>query len=57
MKIFNTDHRLGFIGIGLMGKPLTLRLLKAGFTVNVWNRTVEKIDPVVSAGAIAQNSI
>ncbi|MCK4493130.1 MAG: NAD(P)-dependent oxidoreductase [Methylococcales bacterium] len=57
MKIFNTDHRLGFIGIGLMGKPLTLRLLKAGFTVNVWNRSVEKLTPVVEKGAIAQNSI
>ncbi|MCK5727990.1 MAG: NAD(P)-dependent oxidoreductase [Methylococcales bacterium] len=57
MKIFNTDHRLGFIGIGLMGKPLTLRLLKAGFTVNVWNRSVEKLAAVTSEGAIAQPSI
>ena len=34
---------LGFIGIGLMGKPMTLRLLNAGFSVNVWNRSPEKL--------------
>jgi 3-hydroxyisobutyrate dehydrogenase len=42
---------LGFIGIGLMGKPMTLRLLNAGFSVNVWNRSPEKITPVTNAGA------
>ena len=36
---------LGFIGIGLMGKPMTLRLLNAGFSVNVWNRSPEKLSP------------
>jgi 3-hydroxyisobutyrate dehydrogenase len=46
-------YTLGFIGIGLMGKPLTLRLLNAGFKVNVWNRTPEKLRPVVDAGAVA----
>ena len=50
-------HSLGFIGIGLMGQPLTLRLLQAGFSVNVWNRSVEKLLPVVAAGAKAQASI
>lgn len=44
---------IGFIGIGLMGKPLTLRLLAAGFSVHVWNRSPEKLDAVVAAGAKA----
>jgi len=44
-------YKLGFIGIGLMGKPLTLRLLAAGFAVNVWNRSPDKLDAVVAAGA------
>ncbi len=44
---------LGFIGIGLMGKPMTLRLLAAGFRVNVWNRSAEKLKPVTEAGASA----
>lgn len=46
-----TARRLGLVGIGLMGKPLTLRLLAAGFTVSVWNRSVDKLEPVVAAGA------
>ena len=48
---------LGFIGIGLMGKPMTLRLLNAGFNVNVWNRSPEKLTPVIKAGAKASTSI
>jgi 3-hydroxyisobutyrate dehydrogenase len=50
-------HTLGFIGIGLMGKPLVLRLLAAGFKVNVWNRSSEKLNAVVTAGAIACDSV
>ncbi|MGZ8919189.1 MAG: NAD(P)-dependent oxidoreductase [Methylobacter sp.] len=54
-----TDKKpsLGFIGIGLMGKPMTLRLLNAGFHVNVWNRSPEKLLPVIKAGANACKSI
>ena len=48
---------LGFIGIGLMGKPMTLRLLDAGFSVNVWNRSPEKLKPVTDAGAKACDSV
>lgn len=48
---------LGFIGIGLMGKPMTLRLLKAGFQVNVWNRSQDKLSAVTNAGAIAFISV
>jgi len=50
-------YTLGFIGIGLMGQPMTLRLLKAGFNVNVWNRSLEKLLAVVAAGAKALASI
>ncbi|MBE0437628.1 MAG: NAD(P)-dependent oxidoreductase [Methylomicrobium sp.] len=54
-----TQHKrtLGFIGIGLMGKPMTLRLLDAGFRVNVWNRSRDKLAPVVEAGALACDSV
>lgn len=51
------QYTLGFIGIGLMGKPMTLRLLDAGFKVNVWNRSKEKLRPVTDAGAIAYTEI
>jgi 3-hydroxyisobutyrate dehydrogenase len=48
---------LGFIGIGLMGKPMTLRLLNAGFKMYVWNRSPEKLQSVIDAGAIACASV
>ncbi len=51
------NYTLGFIGIGLMGKPMTLRLLEAGFTVNVWNRSKEKLKVVTDAGAIAFSAV
>ncbi|MCW4014728.1 MAG: NAD(P)-dependent oxidoreductase [Candidatus Bathyarchaeota archaeon] len=43
--------KIGFIGIGLMGKGMSLNLLKAGYPVTVWNRTESKTKPVVDAGA------
>ncbi len=43
---------LGFIGIGLMGAPMTRRLLDAGFPVTIWNRTAAKLRPLLEAGAI-----
>ena len=48
---------LGFVGIGLMGEPMTLRLLRAGYKVNVWNRSPEKLAKVMDAGAKAFSSI
>lgn len=43
--------RLGFIGIGLMGDPMTRRLLEAGFDVTVYNRSRDKTAGVETAGA------
>jgi 3-hydroxyisobutyrate dehydrogenase len=43
--------KLGFIGIGLMGRPMTLRLLTAGHEVTVWNRSRDKLGVVVEKGA------
>ena len=43
--------RLGFIGIGLMGRPMVLRLLAAGHEVTVWNRSRDKLAPVLAQGA------
>lgn len=42
------NKSLGFIGIGLMGQPMTLRLLAAGYTVNIWNRSTEKLGGLLS---------
>ncbi|MBN06725.1 MAG: 2-hydroxy-3-oxopropionate reductase, partial [Rhodospirillaceae bacterium] len=43
----NTKPRVGYVGVGLMGAPMILRLLAAGYEVVVWNRTREKILPVL----------
>jgi 3-hydroxyisobutyrate dehydrogenase len=43
--------RLGFIGIGLMGAPMTLRLLERGHGVTVWNRDPARLGAVTEAGA------
>jgi 3-hydroxyisobutyrate dehydrogenase len=42
---------LGFVGLGVMGRAITERLLDAGRTVSVWNRTREKAEPLLAAGA------
>ena len=47
----NITPRIAFLGIGLMGQPMVLRLLKAGFNVTVWNRTEHKTQICVDAGA------
>jgi len=49
--------RLGFIGIGLMGAPMTRRLLSAGFGVTVWNRSAEKAAALKADGATVAESI
>ena len=43
--------KIGFIGIGVMGSSIVKHLLKAGYEVNVYNRTKSKTDEVVSLGA------
>ena len=47
---------VGYIGIGLMGRPMALRLLQAGFPLSVWGRSPEKLLDVVAAGAVAATS-
>ncbi|MFY0647992.1 NAD(P)-dependent oxidoreductase [Sulfitobacter geojensis] len=42
---------LGYIGTGLMGAPMSARLLDAGFALTVWNRTAAKAEPLVEKGA------
>jgi 2-hydroxy-3-oxopropionate reductase len=42
---------IGFIGLGAMGKPMSLNLLKAGYRLVVHNRSRAAVDEVVAAGA------
>ncbi|MBR0774453.1 NAD(P)-dependent oxidoreductase [Bradyrhizobium diazoefficiens] len=43
--------KLGYLGLGLMGTPMSRRLLDAGYQVTVWNRSHRKVDLLVEAGA------
>jgi len=45
--------RLGFIGLGIVGKPMCERLLDAGYPVTVWDRNRSGIDELVGYGAVA----
>ena len=49
-------ERIGFIGLGLMGRPMARHLLAAGYTLTVYNRSQPAIDELVHAGAMAAHS-
>jgi 2-hydroxy-3-oxopropionate reductase len=48
--------KVGYIGLGLMGKSIARNILKSGFPVVVHNRSRAAVDELVSEGAIAANS-
>ena len=51
-SVANTSKaKIGFIGLGLMGRPMGMNLLKAGHSLTVWNRTAARADELVAAGA------
>ena len=43
--------RIGWIGTGLMGSRMAANLLRAGFAVTLWNRTRDKVQPLLDQGA------
>lgn len=43
--------KVGFIGLGIMGRPMALNLLKGGHEVTVWARRAESMAPLLEAGA------
>lgn len=42
---------VGFLGLGIMGKAMAMNLMRNGFKVTVWNRTLSKCDELVQHGA------
>jgi 3-hydroxyisobutyrate dehydrogenase-like beta-hydroxyacid dehydrogenase len=47
---------VGFVGLGKMGRPMTLRLLAAGHVAHVYNRSSGAIDALAAEGASASDS-
>jgi 3-hydroxyisobutyrate dehydrogenase-like beta-hydroxyacid dehydrogenase len=48
--------KIGLIGLGLMGRPMGMNLLKAGHPLTVWNRTASRAEELVAAGATLAKS-
>lgn len=46
-------ERVGFVGLGIMGSGMSRNLLRAGFDLVVWNRTPERMRPLIEDGAAA----
>ena len=44
-------QKIGFVGLGIMGRPMVKNLIQAGFDVTVWNRSRPGLDECVAAGA------
>lgn len=42
---------VGVIGLGLMGRPMSMNILRAGYPLTVWNRTASRADELVAEGA------
>lgn len=45
------SDKIGFVGLGIMGIPMSKNLLGAGYEVTVWNRTASRMDELASEGA------
>ncbi len=48
---FEQPHHVGLIGTGLLGKAVGARLIEHGFSVSIWNRSVEEAQPLLDLGA------
>lgn len=46
------SEKIGFIGLGIMGRGMVHNLLKAGYPVSVWNRTAARMDEFVALNAV-----
>src|SRR5271169_6346000 len=48
--------KIGFLGLGEMGRPMASRLLRAGHVLTVWNRDAERTVPLAEEGAMVASS-
>ena len=48
--------KIGYAGMGIMGRGMAANLLQAGYDVTVWNRTPERTDELAAAGAVVAAS-
>jgi 3-hydroxyisobutyrate dehydrogenase-like beta-hydroxyacid dehydrogenase len=51
-----SKQKIGFIGLGRMGSPMALNVIRAGYPLTVYNRTKEKTAPLAQVGAAVVDS-
>lgn len=49
-------EKIGFVGLGIMGRGMVKNLMDAGLSLVIWNRTASRMTPFVEAGAIGADS-
>ena len=49
--------KIGFIGVGIMGKSMVRNLMKAGYEVSIYTRTKAKVEDVIGDGALWRGSV
>ncbi len=47
-----TEPTIAFLGLGQMGRPMAMNLVRAGFHVRVWNRTLSRTDEFAAVGGV-----
>jgi 3-hydroxyisobutyrate dehydrogenase-like beta-hydroxyacid dehydrogenase len=55
-KVESRKQKIGLIGLGLMGQPMGMNLLKAGHPLTIWNRTISRANELVAMGATLAKS-
>jgi len=50
-------NKIGFIGVGIMGRSMVRNLMKNGFEVHIFARNIEKVEDVIGEGAIFHETI
>ena len=48
--------KIGFIGTGIMGRPMALNLIKAGHELYTWGRRFDTVEPLLVAGAVGKGT-
>jgi 3-hydroxyisobutyrate dehydrogenase len=51
MTVTGGTEKLGYLGLGMMGFPMSRRLLEAGHQLTIWNRSAGKARALIEAGA------
>ena len=49
--------KIGFVGLGVMGRPMALHLLEAGYTLRVYARRPDQAAPLLAAGASSSTTL